>query len=174
MIPCYGFGDGNCILGTISILPIRSCNGELTIELQSLQHLHMIKMSLAFTTMTGSVMDLRKFCIVTKKSSPTYDLQVIVFLFRLMRNVTIWLTLGLVLTSCRTYIFCTNHWDGHDNSWANWWSVPCFADNCRWAGESGFERASRSPSIFDLIETNIWKNSFCILLVCLMSKRSFP
>lgn len=74
------------------------------------------------------------------------------------------------LPSCRAYIFCTNNWDGHDNSWANWWSVPCFADNCRWAGKSGFELTSCSASIFNFIEQISGKNldttcfAFCYII----------
>lgn len=63
------------------------------------------------------------------------------------------------LPSCRSYIFCTNNWDGHDNRWANWWSVPCFADNCRRAGQSDFKLRSYSTTILMILGYKyVWKN----------------
>lgn len=37
-------------------------------------------------------------------------------------------------SSDRTHIICPYHWNGHDHSWAKWWSVSCISDNSWWAG----------------------------------------
>lgn len=35
----------------------------------------------------------------------------------------------------RTNVFCTHHWNGHDDCWEKWRPIPCFAYNCWWPGD---------------------------------------
>lgn len=82
LIPCFGFGDGMFMKTCLAIrVWLRKMWGNKC-DFLCWQHLHMIRMFSASIQMKDSVMDLKKFWVVTEKLCPIFDLQVYISIVR--------------------------------------------------------------------------------------------
>ena len=129
----------------------------------------MIQMSSVSIQTRDSVMDLRKCWHDTKTLSLTFDLQVLhLFIpvtyifytaFLKFNQMVLSVPFSIFSPYCRANIFCSYHWDGHYNCRAKWWPVPCFGDNCWWAGNSPLFQIFCGPK---------WNFVFCVVQICII------